>query len=327
MGSVLRLTRGDRVNDDDREFLSAFEECRLDKDCWSHSAHIRMAWLQIEKLGYDRAVDQIRESIRRYNGAVGSPGYNETVTVAFSQLIQYRRLAGDPCPMWREFLETNGDLLSKEKPALERFYTRETLFSEKARNEFLEPDLRPLPAMGRIRNASEQDAPGIIDIYAPFVRETPVSFETEVPGEAEIARRIQETTAYASWLVYEVDDTIAGYAYGGKHRARAAYRWAVEVSVYVHPDFRRRGVARLLYSQLLRRLTAQNFAVALGGVTLPNDPSVRLHEALGFEPVGVYPALGYKLGRWHDVGWWQKRLLPPGTPPAELLQSSPWTSS
>ncbi len=114
------------------------------------------------------------------------------------------------------------------------------------------------------------------------------------------------------------EDGVVGYAYGCPHRERAAYRWAADVSVYVAPTHHRQGLGRALYEDLLARLTEQGFQIACAGVTLPNDASVGLHESLGFAPVGVYRRIGFKLGRWWDVGWWQRELRPAGAgPPTE----------
>lgn len=112
---------------------------------------------------------------------------------------------------------------------------------------------------------------------------------------------------------------MAGYAYAGLHRSRAAYRWAADVSVYVSPAHHRTGVGRELYEALFDTLRNQGVRVVCAGVTLPNEASVGLHEAMGFTPVGVYRNIGWKLGQWHDVGWWQLALLPQeGEPPPEL---------
>ena len=103
---------------------------------------------------------------------------------------------------------------------------------------------------------------------------------------------------------------MVGYAYASRHRARAAYDWSVDASVYVHPDFQRRGIGRGLYVSLIRILRAQGFFNAYAGVTLPNAGSVGLHESIGFQAVGVYRNVGYKQGAWHDVGWWELALQP-----------------
>jgi phosphinothricin acetyltransferase len=171
-----------------------------------------------------------------------------------------------------------------------------------------------------IRLAVDRDAGAIADIYAPFVESSAISFETEVPSAEEIRRRVQETTATYPWLVCVCGDTVAGYAYATKHRVRAAYQWSVETSVYVQGSFRRAGVGRGLYTSLFSILAAQGFVNAYAGITLPNDSSVALHEAVGFRPVGVYRKIGYKTGAWHDVGWWHIAVQPlPSSPAAPVL--------
>jgi L-amino acid N-acyltransferase YncA len=173
----------------------------------------------------------------------------------------------------------------------------------------------------RIRDADpSNDAAACAAIYAPSVRDGVSSFEDVAPDASEMAARITATSASRPWLVAELDGAIAGYAYASRHRERAAYRWASDVSVYVSADHRRRGVARSLYVALLQRLADQGFRMACAGIALPNPASIALHESLGFKPVGVYRDIGFKLGRWWDVSWWQLALGPaePGDgPPAE----------
>lgn len=183
----------------------------------------------------------------------------------------------------------------------------------------------------KIRLAEPADAAGILAIYEPIVRETATSFELEPPGEEEMRRRIESTLERRPWLVCAADGIVAGYAYAAAHRERAAYQWSTETSVYVHPDHRRRGVARGLYTALLAALRAQGFANALAGITLPNPASVGFHEACGFRWIGAYSSVGYKLGAWHDVGWLQLWLREdhgdPGSPPcrtAELIAKPAW---
>lgn len=172
--------------------------------------------------------------------------------------------------------------------------------------------------MADLRLATPHDAAEIAGIYAPIVEQTWISFEVDAPDADEIARRITAIQAHWPWLVAD-DGGILGYAYACEHRTRAAYRWSVDVSVYVAERARRRGVAHRLYEALFAILIRQGFYNAFAGVTLPNEPSLRLHRALGFEPVGVYRDVGYKLGAWHDVSWWQRPLLPPGNAVAEPL--------
>jgi phosphinothricin acetyltransferase len=158
-------------------------------------------------------------------------------------------------------------------------------------------------------------------IYAPAVNGSVISFELTAPDAAEMGRRIQETLKRWPWLVYEADGKVLGYAYACAHRARAAYDWSVEVSVYVAPDAHRRGIGRALYAELFAILKKQGYVNAYAGVALPNIPSVALHEALGFRPVGVYRRVGYKLGAWHDVAWGHLALqdpLPDPRPPVDF---------
>ena len=167
-----------------------------------------------------------------------------------------------------------------------------------------------------IRLATESDAEAIERIYAPFVLYTAVSFETEPPGVDEMRSRILKILARLPWLVCESAGGVIGYAYASRHKERAAYGWSVDVTVYIHEDHRRHGVGKALYTSLLAVLRLQGFYNAYAGITLPNPGSVGLHEAMGFTPVGVYRAVGYKLGRWHDVGRWQLALRDHSTAPA-----------
>lgn len=170
-----------------------------------------------------------------------------------------------------------------------------------------------------LRLATPADAAQVRAIYGPIVAETAISFEDEVPSEPETARRIEQVLAVAPWLVLEEDGVVLGYAYATKHRDRAAYRWSVDASVYVSGGRRRGGVGRALYRSLLALLARQGFHAVHAGIALPNAPSVGLHEALGFRPVAVYPKVGFKLGAWHDVGWWQLELRERSGPPAPTL--------
>jgi len=167
----------------------------------------------------------------------------------------------------------------------------------------------------QIRLAEAGDAGGIQAIYARVVTETPISFETEPPTAAEMNGRVDDTLPDHPWLVLDDGGRVLGYAYGHRFGDRAAYRWSVQCSIYVHADARGRGAGRALYSALIAVLRAQGYRQAFGGIALPNPASVALHESFGFEPVGVYRRVGWKLGAWHDVGWWQVPLAAgEGTP-------------
>jgi phosphinothricin acetyltransferase len=169
-----------------------------------------------------------------------------------------------------------------------------------------------------IRLATADDASAVRAIYAPVIESSAISFELVVPAEDEMATRIAGRQPAHPWLVAEDERGVTGYAYAGRFAARAAYDWSVETSAYIAASARGQGVGRALYAALLAILTAQGYRQAMAGIALPNPASVRLHEGAGFTPVGVYRAAGWKLGAWHDVGWWQRALAP-----AEGAPSSP----
>lgn len=123
-----------------------------------------------------------------------------------------------------------------------------------------------------------------------------------------MAARIAAYGATHGWLVAEVDGTVAGYAYGSPHRSRAAYATSCDVGIYIDPAFARRGLGRALYAALLPSLKDRGYHAAFAGIALPNVPSVRLHEAAGFTPVGIYREVGWKMDGWRDVEWWQRVL-------------------
>ncbi|MGZ4572782.1 MAG: N-acetyltransferase family protein [Blastococcus sp.] len=168
-----------------------------------------------------------------------------------------------------------------------------------------------------VRDATAQDAAACAAIYAPYVVGTAITFEYEPPTPDVMAGRIAAARRTHAWLVLEDDGRVVGYAYGGPHKERAAYRWACEVSVYLETGRRRGGGGRALYEALLARLAGRGFRVALAGMTLPNEASVGLHRALGFEPVGTYRRIGWKHGAWHDIAWAQRSLGPDDGPPAD----------
>ncbi len=161
----------------------------------------------------------------------------------------------------------------------------------------------------RIRDASEGDAAAIAAIYNVHVRDTIVTFELEEVDAGEMARRMRQVRDLGlPWLVLEERGAVVGYAYGGQWKARAAYARTVESSIYLAEAAVGRGFGRQLYAELLERLRACGIHVVIGGVSLPNAASVALHEDLGFEAIGAFREVGWKLGRWIDVGYWQLRL-------------------
>lgn len=169
----------------------------------------------------------------------------------------------------------------------------------------------------RVRDASERDGEACGGIYAPYVTDTAISFEIDPPSPAEMAERIATAARTHAWVVLESEGRVVGYAYGGRLNARAAYRFSCEVSVYVERGRRRTGAGRALYDALFSRLAERGYRTAVAGMTLPNDASVGLHRAMGFEPVGTYRRIGWKHGAWHDVAWAQRTIATGQDPPAE----------
>jgi phosphinothricin acetyltransferase len=161
------------------------------------------------------------------------------------------------------------------------------------------------------RLATAEDAPAIAAIYAPYVRETIISFETEAADAAEIAGRIARIGQQYPWLAAYADGRLVGYAYACENRSRLAYRWSVDAAVYLDPSAQRQGIGSGLYRRLFALLGVQGYVNAFAGISLPNAASVALHEAMGFALIGVYRNVGYKLGAWRDVGWWQLALCEP----------------
>jgi phosphinothricin acetyltransferase len=170
-----------------------------------------------------------------------------------------------------------------------------------------------------IRLATPDDAAAAAEIYAAEVAETSVTFEDRPPGAEEMRARIVKTLGFAPWLVCVEGGLVTGYAYAAPHHERAAYRWSVDVSVYVRRAARREGVGRALYRSLLALLRLQGFCVAHACITVPNPASIGLHEAIGFRPVGLFPRVGWKHDAWHDVGYWQLELRDRQGPPPELV--------
>jgi L-amino acid N-acyltransferase YncA len=159
-----------------------------------------------------------------------------------------------------------------------------------------------------IRLATAGDSAAILAIYVPYIRDTSITFETDIPTEAEFAHRIETYLQNFPWLVYEQEGTITGYAYAARYRERTAYQWSVECSVYIAQNSFRSGLARALYTALLDILKHQGFTLAYAVINLPNPQSVGFHESLGFTYFATYEKVGYKLGQWKNVGWWRRQL-------------------
>ena len=170
-----------------------------------------------------------------------------------------------------------------------------------------------------IRAVKEKDVDGILEIYAPFITGSVVSFEEEVPGPELMWNRISSITADLPFLICEHQKKVTGYAYASTHRVRQAYRWSKEVSVYVHPEYRKKGIASALYTALFEMLKYQGVVNLLAGITIPNPESVRFHEKMGFRKTGEFARIGFKFDAWHNVGWWELRLFPEETKPGEII--------
>lgn len=170
-----------------------------------------------------------------------------------------------------------------------------------------------------IRLANKHDAAQILDIYSPYIENTPISFETIVPSIEEMETRIERVLANNPWLVFEESNSILGYAYASKHRERAAYKWAVDVSAYVRQDCRGKGIGKALYAALLSILKLQGYCNVYAGICLPNESSVGIHEYFSFRKIAHFNKVGYKFSQWHDVGWWELFLEQHNTKPSGPL--------
>ena len=162
--------------------------------------------------------------------------------------------------------------------------------------------------MNAVRTATEADAEAIADIYAPYVRETAISFDEDPPGADEMRRRIASIRDTYPFLVFDDGGRVQGFAYASAHRAKPAYRWSVETTVYAPRQLHRRGIGRALYTRLIDLLIRQGYHAAFAGIVPPNEGSVGLHEAMGFVYLGTFPEIGFKHDQFHDLGWWRRTL-------------------
>jgi phosphinothricin acetyltransferase len=171
--------------------------------------------------------------------------------------------------------------------------------------------------MRGVRVATLDDAASVAAIYAPYVRDTIISFEEIPPSVDEMRSRMARIMTTHPFLVFEDQGAVLAYAYASTHHERAAYRWSADVTIYAAPEAHRKGVGRALYDRLIEIMAMQGFHAAFAGITLPNEKSVGLHEAMGFRHVGTYLEVGYKFGAWRDVGWWG-RSISDGPPKGDL---------
>jgi phosphinothricin acetyltransferase len=168
-----------------------------------------------------------------------------------------------------------------------------------------------------VRPATKADAAAILAIYAPYILETPITFEEELPSLDSFAARIAPSPLYP-WLAAERDGTMLGYAYASIFKDRPAYRWSVETTVYVAREAHRQGVGAALYTRLLAELEALGYVNAIAVITASNAGSIVMHERFGFREVGRWPQIGFKHGAWHDTIILQRELAPRRAPPPEL---------
>ncbi len=156
-----------------------------------------------------------------------------------------------------------------------------------------------------IRSAISSDIKAIADIYNYYILNTVTTFELEAIDYSEMQKRVESIQENYPFLVVEIDDVIVGYAYATRWKGRAAYDWAVESSIYLLHGQGGQGIGKKLYAALLDLLQAIGIKTVIGGISLPNDVSIRLHEKLGFQKVGVFNRVGFKHEKWIDVGYWQ----------------------
>jgi phosphinothricin acetyltransferase len=175
----------------------------------------------------------------------------------------------------------------------------------------------------KFRIATPADVPSMLAIYGPYVTETAYSFEYEVPSEENFAGRLFHIGASFPWLVCEDDGVILGYAYAAAAFERAAYMWDADLSVYLAPAAHRRGIGRAFYAILEDILAQQGYHNIYALVSGANEISTAFHRALGYELMSVMPKTGYKLGKWHDMLWFHKRLCPPDAPTGAPLPFVP----
>ena len=172
---------------------------------------------------------------------------------------------------------------------------------------------------GIIRVATGDDAAGMLEIYAPFILNSGITQETEVPSVEEFEQRVISNLKDRPWLVCEINNQAAGYAYAGKHRDRKGYQWCTEPSVYISEKYFGFGIANALYTALFDILKIQGYVNAYAVITLPNDRSIAFHKKFGFEYLTTYKKIGYKLGQWHDVGWMQYEVNPHKEDPTDPI--------
>lgn len=169
-----------------------------------------------------------------------------------------------------------------------------------------------------IRFIKDSDCQEALDVYAHFAKSTTITFDYEAPAMEEFRNKIEQITSKHPWLVCLYRGKVIGYAYAGTHRHKVAYQWSAESTVYLSPDFHRCGIATILYESLLAILKFQGYVNVYAGITLPNEKSEGLHKAFGFNEIGIFKQIGFKMGKWHDVKWLQLHFSTINEPPEKL---------
>ncbi len=176
-----------------------------------------------------------------------------------------------------------------------------------------------MSAEGTIRFIKESDAEQVLAIYAHYVEHTHITFEYPPPSLDEYRQKITSVIEQYPWLVYEEDGKIIGYAYAHVHRPRVAYQWSPEATIYLHPEYKGKGIGKILYTVLFDLLRLQGYYTVLAGVGQPNDGSNHLHKKLGFLEIGTFKDVGFKFGNWHDTVWYRLPLGERPEQPAEPI--------
>jgi len=170
-----------------------------------------------------------------------------------------------------------------------------------------------------IRLVSEEDSVPMLEIYAPYITDTSITFECEVPPVQEFAKRVRSISEIYPWIVCQIDGCLAGYAYASQHHERVAYQWSANLSVYIKNEYQRKGLARVLYTTLFELLGHLGYFSGLAGITHPNSKSEGFHSNFGFKQVGIFHNVGYKLGQWRDVAWYEMAIKEPSQEPPDPL--------
>jgi phosphinothricin acetyltransferase len=178
-----------------------------------------------------------------------------------------------------------------------------------------------------IRLIRDSDYAGVLAVYTPYVLDTVITFEYEVPTLDEFTKRLSTIAKYYPVLVCEVDGDIVAYCYGSIHRVKTAYQWSVESTIYIAEAYHHKGLAAIMYTCLFDILRLQGFINVYAGISVPDGKSDKFHPKFGFKYLGVFPKIGYKHGSWHDLKWYEYILSERiDNPPAPIPISEIWDS-